>query len=74
MIHDYIDLHNQGHVAILVEKNNNLLESKVIHAYEDLTPNTGQPGVVIEQIKKNFNWNPDNTYTHYCLPNNCYLI
>ena len=71
LIHDFIDVKNQGHVAILIEKNDNLFESKIIHAYEDINKtNTGLPGVVIEKIKKNFYWNDDNTYTHYCLPEN----
>tara|TARA_B100001094_G_C18184610_1_gene802972 strand:+ start:2904 stop:3476 length:573 start_codon:yes stop_codon:yes gene_type:complete len=77
LLRDYKNEFDQGHVAIIYESNKeNILESKLLHAYA----NTGfnkfnnkhvEPGLTIDsELQISHNWFENGTYTHICLPEN----
>lgn len=72
LICDYVDVNQQGHVAVIFETNIvKPLESTIIHSYPydtELTENLVQPGLIIEELQISHNWIDNGFYTHICYP------
>ena len=60
---------DQGHVAIVTERNKTLLESKIIHNISDLCDEKYNK-VIIEKLNEYPNYK---RFTHVCLPENWLL-
>ena len=69
LIQDY-NPKDQGHIAITIDENKILLESKIIHSINDKSSTRIYNSVVIETLKDYYNYK---RHTHICLPNNWLL-